>query len=46
MKKINQKVDGMAQWVNRSLCNAGYLSPDSGVHVKEEGENRLHSIDL
>lgn len=46
MKKTNQKAGRMAQWVKRSLCNVGDLSPVPGVHVKEAGENRLHEVDL
>lgn len=46
MKKTNQKADGMAQWVKHFVYNAGDLSPASGDHVKEEGDNRLHNVDL
>ena len=46
MKKTNQKAGGMAQWVRRSRCNTGDLSPVPGVRVKEEGGDRVHNIDL
>lgn len=45
-KKTDQEADGMDQWVKRSLCNAGDLSPVPGVRVKGEGGNRVHNIDL